>query len=309
MTDRYPGYDVLAKRWTPSWDETTRAVIDRRLAVHPGPRFFSAEEWSTLQAICARILPQSTDRPPVPLAAYVDERLFKDWRDGYRHARMPPQGEAWRRGLAALDAGAEVQRGRRFHQLEGPDKLPSQDDADGRPQASGLGRHALQALLCRSCHPGRHPSLLRSPDRLERDRLWWPGKPARLCANGLRPPRSLGSGRSTSRACGAGPIGKPACGTTLNWRLGRGAAGLPTCSMSADGFPCGNTRRASRRIFAILARGQAEARRLPPRRNGLLGRGLRRWAFLPPARGLASTRPDRPSSTGPTSGLSTGRTH
>jgi hypothetical protein len=42
MTDRYPGYDVLAKRWTESWNETTRQVIDQRLAVPREPRFFSA---------------------------------------------------------------------------------------------------------------------------------------------------------------------------------------------------------------------------------------------------------------------------
>ena len=30
--DRYPGYDVLTKRDTPSWNEQTRAVIDARLA-------------------------------------------------------------------------------------------------------------------------------------------------------------------------------------------------------------------------------------------------------------------------------------
>jgi hypothetical protein len=40
MTDRYPGYDVLSKRWTQSWNEQTREVIDRRLAAPREPRFF-----------------------------------------------------------------------------------------------------------------------------------------------------------------------------------------------------------------------------------------------------------------------------
>ena len=31
MRDLYPGYDVLSKRNTPSWNEQTRAVIDQRL--------------------------------------------------------------------------------------------------------------------------------------------------------------------------------------------------------------------------------------------------------------------------------------
>ena len=49
MTERYPGYDVLTKRWTQSWNEQTRQVIDRRLAVPREPRFFSAAEWRTLE--------------------------------------------------------------------------------------------------------------------------------------------------------------------------------------------------------------------------------------------------------------------
>ena len=52
MTDRYPGYDVLAKRWTQSWNEETGEVIDRRLAVPREPRFFSPAEWRTLNAVC-----------------------------------------------------------------------------------------------------------------------------------------------------------------------------------------------------------------------------------------------------------------
>ena len=51
-------------------------------------------------------MPQPADRPPVPLPAYVDEKLHTHALDGYRHAQMPPQGEAWKRGLAALETEA-----------------------------------------------------------------------------------------------------------------------------------------------------------------------------------------------------------
>jgi hypothetical protein len=118
MTERYPGYDVLAKQDTPSWNEATRRAVGARLAIEPGPRFFSPGEWETAQAICARILPQAPGRAPVPLAAYVDEKLLHDRRDGYRHAGLPPQGEAWRRGLAAIEAEAKAARGRPFPQLD-----------------------------------------------------------------------------------------------------------------------------------------------------------------------------------------------
>ena len=118
MTKRFPGYDVLDKRHTPSWNEPTRRVVDARLAVHPGPRFFSEAEWLTLQAVCARILPQPADRPPVPIAAYVDEKMLLNKIDGYRAAALLPQGEAWKAALAALDAVAREEHDRGFHDLD-----------------------------------------------------------------------------------------------------------------------------------------------------------------------------------------------
>jgi hypothetical protein len=118
MTDRYPGYDVLSKRWTPSWNEATREAIDRRLATSREPRFFMPAEWRTLNAICDRIMPQPKDRPPVPLAAFVDEKMADGVLDGYRYAELLPQGEAWRRGLAALDQEARDARGGPFDSLQ-----------------------------------------------------------------------------------------------------------------------------------------------------------------------------------------------
>lgn len=119
MTEgRYPDYNVLSKRDTVSWNEQTRRAIDKRLAVPREPRFFTAVEWQTLQAVCARILPQSKARPPVPLAAYVDEKMLMGREDGYRNAAMPRQGEAWKRGLAALDEETRrMHGGLGFHEI------------------------------------------------------------------------------------------------------------------------------------------------------------------------------------------------
>lgn len=123
MRDLYPGYDVLAKRDTPSWNEQTRAVIEERLAINPEThRFFSDEEWPTLKAVCARIVPQPGDRSqPVPVAAMVDEKIHKGHGDGFRNAKLPRMDEAWRRGLKALDAEAKDAHGAGFHELP-PDK-------------------------------------------------------------------------------------------------------------------------------------------------------------------------------------------
>ena len=122
MTKRFPNYDVLDRRRTLSWNEPTRRAIDRRLAVHPGPRFFSDAEWRTLRAVCARILPQPTDRPTVPLPAYVDEKMFDDVLDGFRDARLPAQGNAWKTGLAAFDAVARERHDRDFHDISPADQ-------------------------------------------------------------------------------------------------------------------------------------------------------------------------------------------
>ena len=82
MPERYPGYDVLNKRNSQSWNEQTRRVIDKRLAIDPNRhRFFTEQEWPTVRAVCDRIVPQTVARPrPVPLAAMVDEKLHRNSR-------------------------------------------------------------------------------------------------------------------------------------------------------------------------------------------------------------------------------------
>jgi hypothetical protein len=118
----YPGYDVLAKRNTLSWNDATRRVIDRRLSLPREPRFFDEAEWRILAALCDRILPQPDGRVPVPLPSFVDDKLLHDRRNGYRNAALPPQREAWKRGLAALDAAARDLHQRPFHELNADER-------------------------------------------------------------------------------------------------------------------------------------------------------------------------------------------
>ena len=144
MTERFPGYDVMAKRNTPSWNEVTRRVIDQRLAISREPRFFNADEWQTLTAIAGRIVPQPAGRPPVPLAAMVDDKMAHDRTDGYRNARLPKMQEAWRRGLQALDADAGARHGVRFHCLH----APTQDALLTAMQRGELTGPAWQGMSC-----------------------------------------------------------------------------------------------------------------------------------------------------------------
>jgi Gluconate 2-dehydrogenase subunit 3 len=117
LAGRFPDYDVLSKRQTPSWNDKTREVIAHRLAVGPDPKFFTADEFKTVEALAARIVPQPSSRSAIPVAALVDEKLHLGMQDGYRQAGMPRDDEAWRRGLKALDSEAQLAHGARFRDL------------------------------------------------------------------------------------------------------------------------------------------------------------------------------------------------
>jgi hypothetical protein len=131
----YPGYDVLNKWSGPSWNEKTREVVARRLDIAPEPRFFTAEEFATVTSIAARVVPQSSTPPEIPVAAILDRKLQAGISDGYRIAGLPREGEAWRQGLKALDAEARAAHRLRFCELA----EPQQDDILRRAEAGQLG--------------------------------------------------------------------------------------------------------------------------------------------------------------------------
>ena len=157
MSEQYPGYDVLAKRHTPSWNEKTRQVIDERLALPREPRYLSHEEWLILEAICDRIVPQPRTRPPVPLVAMVDTKLFENRGDGYRDYRLPPLREAWRRGLRAIDAEARCRHSVGFPALEAAEQdallraveqnTLTEDIWDGMPPAIFFAKRLLPDIV------------------------------------------------------------------------------------------------------------------------------------------------------------------
>ncbi|MGN6583794.1 MAG: gluconate 2-dehydrogenase subunit 3 family protein [Rhizobiaceae bacterium] len=142
---RYPDYDVLEKRDTPSWNEKTREVIARRLAIgSERPEFFNADEFLTVDAIAARIVPQPDGRPPIPVAGLVDEKLHIERADGFRRAGMPREGEAWRITLHALDVEAEAAYGKPFRSLDDA----AQDAMLRRMEKDELKSEAWQGLPC-----------------------------------------------------------------------------------------------------------------------------------------------------------------
>jgi hypothetical protein len=117
MNSPYAGYDVLSKWDSPSFDAATRGVLSGRLTCIPPRRFLSPDEWSLMEALAARLLPQPERAAPIPITPWIDALLFSDQGEGFRHANMPPLRAAWRSGLAAIDAEARHRRGAGFGAL------------------------------------------------------------------------------------------------------------------------------------------------------------------------------------------------
>ncbi|MEH6566250.1 MAG: gluconate 2-dehydrogenase subunit 3 family protein [Halopseudomonas sp.] len=146
MLPRYPDYDVLRKRQGPSWNEPSRQVVAQRLALRNEAGFFNPTQWHTLQAVCERIVPQPDDRPSVPLAAMVEQKISHG-SDGYRDSRLPSLQVAWIRALDALDLTAEQQHQQPFTQL----RAAQQDElltAMQRDELSGPAWQGMSAALC-----------------------------------------------------------------------------------------------------------------------------------------------------------------
>jgi hypothetical protein len=115
----YPDDDVLTKRSPTAWRDETYAVIAERISTdHEEHVFFRGMEWLTLCALCGRIVPQPSDRlSPMSLAAMVDQKMHRNHLDGFRDVRLPRMQDAWRLGLAAIEAEARQRYAKSFHEL------------------------------------------------------------------------------------------------------------------------------------------------------------------------------------------------
>lgn len=103
----YPGYSTLSQK--NYWDAATRKVVLDRVHNVPEFRFFDPDEARLLTAVCDRMLPQddrTLDRR-IPIAPHIDKRLYEGRIDGYRYENMPPDREAHRLGLQAIEQIAQ----------------------------------------------------------------------------------------------------------------------------------------------------------------------------------------------------------
>ena len=97
----------------------TRDVMEDRLnGSHDWnhqPTVFSAEQFLTLRAVVARVVPDAG----FDVAARLDLQLSEGKGDGWRFAVLPPDTEAWKKGLQSLDSGAQRAHGVSFLALPG----------------------------------------------------------------------------------------------------------------------------------------------------------------------------------------------
>jgi len=113
----YPGYHTLSQK--AFWDEATRKVVLTRVEHVPPIRFFTPDEARLMQAVCDRLIPQDDrdEAHKIPILNYIDERLHSGRIDGYRFEDMPPDHEAHRLGLKAIEAIAQHMYHKPFVQL------------------------------------------------------------------------------------------------------------------------------------------------------------------------------------------------
>ncbi len=118
MTRSYSDYDVLSKWDSVSFDDKTRHVLRKRLGETPPRRFFSEDEWTLMEVLCARLAPTPKRGGPVPITCWLDARLHEGDTEGYRIEGALPEAEAWHRGLRAIDEQAKADYVRPFIALD-----------------------------------------------------------------------------------------------------------------------------------------------------------------------------------------------
>jgi hypothetical protein len=153
----YPGYSTMAQK--KSWDRATRDVVSKRVEETPPIRFFSPLEAAVLDAVIDRVMPQD-DRcqaRTIPILSVIDQRLYKNSLNGFRYEDMPPDQEAYRLAIKAIDQMARTRFKQPFVKLTVHRQeliLKSLHDGKPDPQHAAWKRmpvHRFWALLMEDC--------------------------------------------------------------------------------------------------------------------------------------------------------------
>ncbi|WP_461064340.1 gluconate 2-dehydrogenase subunit 3 family protein [Spirosoma horti] len=109
MHPHYPPNTVRALLDTDQVTDATRQALIERLQLSPHqPTFFSASEFTLLQAVCNRLIPQDNSSGWIDMASNIDKRLSEKKCDGWRYDTMPADEDAYKLGLRGIDESAQL---------------------------------------------------------------------------------------------------------------------------------------------------------------------------------------------------------
>ena len=154
----YPGYSTLSQQRF--WDAATRDTVRKRVEETPPIRFFTHDEARLMEILCEHMMPQD-DRDAahkIPVLPFIDERLFHKKTPGYRFEEMPPDWDAYRLGLQAIEQMSRANHGRGFLELswrEQDELLKSIHDGKPMPGAEEIWKrmppHRYWGLVIQDC--------------------------------------------------------------------------------------------------------------------------------------------------------------
>jgi hypothetical protein len=104
----YPGYSTLGQ--AAFWDAATRKTVFSRVENVPEIRFFQPKEAEFWKIVFDHLLPQEDrhEERRIPILNVVDHRLDINRIDGYRFEDMPPDREAYKLGMKAINDEADT---------------------------------------------------------------------------------------------------------------------------------------------------------------------------------------------------------
>lgn len=117
--DHYPHGTVQALMQTDNVTAITRNALQNRLdrKFITEPKFFNAETFIILRAVCMRLIPQNNPERMIDLAGCLDGILAEGKGNGWRYDAMPPDGKAFIIGLYGINKISVSIYSENFHLL------------------------------------------------------------------------------------------------------------------------------------------------------------------------------------------------
>ncbi len=153
----YAGYNTMAQQ--KNWEKATRDLVNDRVEKTPRIRFFSQQDASLLSAVIDRVMPQSdrAENRIIPILPILDDRLYKNSLNGFRYEDMPPDQEAYRLAIKAIEEMAQIRFQQSFINLTvHRQDLILKSLHDGKPDPDHpvweqMPVHRFWALLMEDC--------------------------------------------------------------------------------------------------------------------------------------------------------------